>query len=384
MTQVDEQPVRTISDADVAQFRSRLGAFYKAGPYRLEVTSEDIRNNAIANGDRNPLFTDPDYGPTTRHGSQIAAPTYVDIIMHYTATALGGLPGIHAFHAGNDIEFFRPVRPGDVIGPTYRPWKIEEKEGQFAGRMLSVDVDICYRNQRDERVAVAHGNVFRVVRSTARDRGKYAGVTKPRYTDNDLEQIWRAYDTEEIRGPQPRYWESVHIGDQLGPIVRGPLRVVEIGFRDHSGGGVLAGAGGLTRGSHYYQFEEYLRRPGYAEKDETTGVEDHPHRGHWEESFARMIGVPGVYDIAVQRTAWIATLMTNWMGDDGWLRRVWCQFRKFNVTGDTTWITATVTRKWIQDDQHLIEVEVQALNQRGEDSTPGGAWIALPSRYERR
>ncbi|MGZ3318596.1 MAG: glycoside hydrolase N-terminal domain-containing protein, partial [Isosphaeraceae bacterium] len=75
--------------------------------------------------------------------------------------------------------------------------------------------------------------------------------------------------------------------------------------------------GGMVYGGHYYQFEEYLRRPGLAEVEEGTGVMDHPHRGHWEESFARKIGVPGVYDIAVQRTAWMTTLMTNWAGDAG-------------------------------------------------------------------
>ena len=156
--------------------------------------------------------------------------------------------------------------------------------------------------------------------------------------------------------------------------------VFGISFRNWFGGGVLTGAGGMTYGGHYYQFEEYMRRPGYAEEEEETGVPDHPHRGHWEEAFTRKIGVPGIYDIAVQRTAWITTLFTNWVGDDGWVRRSWCEFRRFNVEGDTTWITGTVTRKWIEGRTHLVEIAVQSLNQRGESSTPGGGWVILPSR----
>lgn len=371
---------REITDEGLDRLRQRLGAFYRSGPYRIDITSDDIRNHAISNGDHNKLFTDIQYGIGTRFNSQIAAPTYVDMVKHYTAAAVGGLPGIHAFHAGNDVEFFRPVRPGDTIGPTFRPWNLEEKEGSFAGRMAAIDMEIVYRNQRDELVAIAHGNVFRVVRERAASRGKYGEQTKEPYTDEELERIWELYDSEEVRGPQPRYWEDVEVGETLGPIVRGPLRVVEISFRNWFGGGVLTGAGGMTYGGHYYQFEEYMRRPGYAEEEEETGVPDHPHRGHWEEAFTRKIGVPGIYDIAVQRTAWITTLLTNWAGDDGWVRRSWCEFRRFNVEGDTTWITGTVKRKWIEGRTHLIEIAVDSLNQRGESSTPGGGWVILPSR----
>lgn len=371
---------RRITDEAIEALRSRIGAFYRSGPYRIDVTADDTRNNAIANGDHNPLYADPEYGPRTRYGSMVAAPTYVDLVKHYTAAAVGALPGVHAFHAGNDVHCFKPVRPGDTIGASFRPWKMEEKHGNFAGRMLAVDTEIIYRNQRDELVAIGHGNVFRLVREEARRRGKYREQQKERYSLEELERIAELYELEELRGAEPRYWEHVAVGDTLGPIVRGPLRVVEISFRNWFGGGRLTGAGGMTYGGHYYQFEEYLRRPGYAEVEESTGVMDHPHRGHWEDSFARKIGVPGIYDIAVQRTAWLGTLLTNWMGDDGWLRRVWCEFRKFNVEGDTTWITGTVVRKWIEGRHHLVEVAIKALNQRGELSTPGGAWVVLPSR----
>jgi acyl dehydratase len=370
-----------ITEEGIADLESRVGLYYRSGPYRLEVTSDDIRNNARMNGDWNPLYVDPDYGIGTRFGTHVAPPTYVDLIKHYTATAIGGLPGVHAFHAGNDIEFFQAVRAGDTIGPTFRPWRVERKRGRFAGEMVAMDVEIAYRNQFDELVAVAHGNVLRVVRAEARERGKYADVKPEPYQPEELERIWDAYDREEIRGSTPRYWEDVAVGELVGPIVRGPLRIVEISFRNWHGGGRLTGAGGMTYGGHYFQFQEYLQRPGYAETDVETGVSDHPHRGHWEDSFARKIGVPGAYDIAVQRTAWHATLMTNWVGDEGWLRRVWCEFRLFNVEGDTTWITGKVIRKWIEGRQHLVEVELTAQNQRGESTTPGGAWVVLPSRH---
>jgi len=377
-------PARTIgeiTDEGLARLRERIGAYYRCGPYRLDVTVDDMRNHAINNGDWNPLYVDPGYGPSTRYGAMVAHPTYVDQILHYTVAGVGGLPGVHVFHSGNDISFFRSLHAGDTVGPTYRPCSVEEKSGEFAGRMAHVDMEIIYRNQRDEVVARAHGPGLRVVRKQARDRGKYAAQQKAPYTDEELEAIWAAYDGEEIRGDKPRYWEDVQVGEELPPLVRGPLRIVEIAFRGHAGGGRLTGAGGLSAGAHYYQFEEYIRRAGYAETHETTGVSDHPHRGHWEDGFARKIGVPGAYDVAVQRTAWMANLVTNWVGDHGWLARLWNQFRRFNVEGDATWVRGRVVRKWIEGRQHYVELEIAGTNQRGEVSTPGGAWAVLPSRH---
>jgi acyl dehydratase len=369
-----------ITDEGIADLERRLGAYYQSGPYRLVITADDIRNNAEANGDINPLFSDAGYAAKSRYRSIIAPPTYVDLIKHYTATMIGGLPGVHAFHVGNAVEFFAPVRPGDVIGPSFRPWKMSEKQGKFAGRMIAVDCEILYRNQRDELVAIAHGEIFRVVREQARQRGKYAEQKKEPYTREQIEEIWRIAESEEVRGRETRYFEDVNVGDTLGPIVRGPLRVVEISFRNWTGGGKLTGAGGMVYGGHFFQFEEYLRRPGLAEKEEGTGLMDHPHRGHWEEAFARKIGVPGIYDIAVQRTAWMTTLMTNWCGDDGWVRSVNSQFRKFNVEGDTTFITGTVTGKRVERNLHIVDIEIRCMNQRDELQTPGSGTVILPAR----
>ena len=281
-----------ITDEGVENLGSRLGSYYKGGPTLVEITEDSIYNYAVDNGDANPLYVDPDYAARSRFGGLIAPPAIVDVIKHYTAGMVGGLPGVHQFHSGNDITFYRPIRLGDRIGTVYRPYKMSEKQGRFAGRMISIDVIIWYFNQRGEVVAKAHGPCFRVERRQARERGKYKEVEKTRYTEAELQTIWDAYDREELRGDTPRYWEDVNVGDDLPTIVRGPLRIGEIAFRSVYGGGRLGGAGALAEGAHIYHLNEYRKRAGFAETSE-TGVDDHPHRGHWEDQFARFIGVPG-------------------------------------------------------------------------------------------
>ena len=192
-----------ITDEGVENLGSRLGSYYKGGPTLVEITEDAIYNYAVDNGDANPLYVDPGYASRSRFGGLIAPPAIVDVIKHYTAGMVGGLPGVHQFHSGNDVTFYRPIRIGDRIGTVYRPYKMSEKEGRFAGRMISIDVIIWYFNQRGEIVAKAHGPCFRVERRQARERGKYKEVEKTRYTEAELQTIWDAYDREELRGDTP-------------------------------------------------------------------------------------------------------------------------------------------------------------------------------------
>ena len=68
------------------------------------------------------------------------------------------------------------------------------------------------------------------------------------------------------------------------------------------------------------------------------GVPDVPERVHWDEDFARRVGVPTSYDFGPQRVAWLAQVVTNWMGDDGFIVSFRGEVRRFNLVGDTHWL----------------------------------------------
>ena len=81
------------------------------------------------------------------------------------------------------------------------------------------------------------------------------------------------------------------------------------------------------------------------------------------------------------RETWLIHLCTDWMGDDAWLWRLDCEFRRFNYVGDTHRLRGTVTRKYdAEGGRPAVDVELVAENQRGEVTTPGHATILLPSR----
>lgn len=81
------------------------------------------------------------------------------------------------------------------------------------------------------------------------------------------------------------------------------------------------------------------------------------------------------------RETWLIHLCTDWMGDDAWLWKLDCEFRKFNFVGDTQWLSGTVTDHYLgEGGRPAVDLQLSAVNQRGEQTTPGHATVLLPSR----
>ena len=86
------------------------------------------------------------------------------------------------------------------------------------------------------------------------------------------------------------------------------------------------------------------------------------------------------FDYGSQRMCWLAHPLTNWMGDDGTLKRLYGEVRRFNYLGDTTWVKAKVTGKQVNNGEHLVDLEVWTENQVDEVTAKGHAQISLPTK----
>ena len=69
----------SITDEAIARLRARIGVPepHPATPHYLRPGTDAFRNVAIAYGDDNPLWADPDYGSRTRWEGPIAPPPLV-------------------------------------------------------------------------------------------------------------------------------------------------------------------------------------------------------------------------------------------------------------------------------------------------------------------
>jgi hypothetical protein len=250
---------------------------------------------------------------------------------------------------------------------------VVEKPSRFSGRTVIQVFATTFRNQEARLVATAKMWAVRTERHTAKEKAKYGNLTKHCYTEEELKAIEADYDREEIRGAHPRFWEDVRIGEELTPVVKGPLTVTDIiCFKIGWGGSPFVRAHGLALAWR-------RRHPGVAVPN-SQGIPDVPERVHWEDELAQAVGVPAAYDYGPQRISWLSHLLTNWIGDDGFLKRLRAEVRRFNIIGDTTWCKGRVVRKYVQDGEYLVDIECWGENQRGEITMPGEATVVLPSK----
>ena len=102
---------------------------------------------------------------------------------------------------------------------------------------------------------------------------------------------------------------------------------------------------------------------------------------HYNRQAAQAMGVPQAYDVGVQRHCWGIHLITNWMGDDAWLKKSYTEYRNFVYLSDVVRVQGKVVNKYIDEDgDHCVQIKRVAENQRGENVMPGHAVVALPSR----
>lgn len=137
------------------------------------------------------------------------------------------------------------------------------------------------------------------------------------------------------------YVEDVQVGDEIPPLVKGPLAQIQ-----------------LTR---------------YA------GASGDFNPIHQDEEFARAAGMGGVFAHGMLSMGFVAQALTDWAGV-GTVRRFGVRFAGLVRLKDTVTCRGRVVAKTSKDDRHLVDLDVWAENQKGDKVVTGRATLALPSR----
>ena len=367
-----------ITESGLDRLRARIGTRIENSlePWCHEATRDNIRHYAHGIGDDNPLWCDPDYAANTKYGGIIALPSFLFACDRIISGYVGGLPGVHAMWAGANWSWHKPVRRNDEINTEAWLKDLILHDTQFSGRAVQQIYHVDFFDQDGDKLAGADSWCFRTDRDQAREAGtKYTELKeKPvkTYTDDELAEIFAGYAEEEVRGSEIRYFEDVSIGDKLPTMVKGPMTVT--GFIAYA-----QGWGGLYIRANKLAWKQHHRHPGLAIKNK-FGIPDCPERVHWENAFATMVGAPAAYDYGPERCSWMTHHMTNWMGDDSFLRESKSQIRRHNPEGATLFINGEVIGKREVDGVALIDIKQQALNQDGELSIHGTGVVELSRR----
>jgi acyl dehydratase len=383
-TEFERETDYALKQEDIERAKALVGQYApsQAREHLTTATHDAMRNFARGYGDDNPLFTSEDYGDSTRWGGQIASPM-IPIALNRplygdkpdTAVKRPSFRGIHVFVSGSTWNWYQPIHLGDQLFSFGGTESVVEKRSEFADRSLFITYASVKMNQRAEIVAISRTLAIHTERKTAREKGKYAGIEPATYTDEDLSRLDAVYEAEQARGPEPRFWEDVNVGDALPPMAKGPLTTTDM-IVFHAGGyGFVPYAPCSNRIA--YKNRQRIK-PFYVKNEH--GIPDVAQRVHWDSAWAQAIGNPMAYDYGVMRDCWLSHYLTDWMGDDGWLVSQSSEIRKFDYIGDSHVITGEVVAKRVKDGRCLVDIEMRGTNQRDVVTCPGTATVALPSR----
>ncbi len=376
-----------ITDEDIERARRQIGVpkFAYNKPYNETASADGIRHFAFACGDANPLFNDRAYGAKTRWGDQIAPPLF----LHSTGNNLTPKPdaekktlfkglfrGVGKYYTGVDWTWWKPIYPDNRLffERSTADILVKDKSSFSGGRTVTEVYRDLFVDSTGALVGRREESYLSAERGGTKKAGRYAGVERHTYTEQDIAEIDAVYAAENRRGNDVRYWEDVTTGDEVTPVAKGPLSMVDI-ISMHMGMGLSSsGIGPLGLG-----YAHRKKMPAFYVPNK-YGVPDVVQRVHWDHERAQQLGLPSSYDYGQMRTSWLIHLITNWMGDDAWLWKLSCQSRAFNFMGDTTICKGRVIGKRKDGEHYLVDIEMTSTNQRGENTAPGTATVILPSR----
>lgn len=112
---------------------------------------------------------------------------------------------------------------------------------------------------------------------------------------------------------------------------------------------------------------------------------------HYDMPFAQVSGVTNLPVHGNLKRQWLIQMMTDWMGEQGTLRKFSCQYRAFDYPrqmktmyephdGETWMCKGKVTKKYVEGDEHYVDCDIRIENGKGEATTTGKATVILPSK----
>lgn len=337
------------------------------------VTRDAIKHFAWGVGDNNPLWLDRDYGARSPWATNLAPPCILYSVDNTVVAPK--LPGVQWIYAGTSWTWYTPIRLDDSFRTEVKLISQEEKKGRRFPVWVLQTGEIKFFNQRDELVAIALGRCARTPRGDNLAKTEDRVLREPhQYKPEEIDQIEQQMLAEPRRGETPLYWEDVNVGDVVPSVVRGPLSIIDI-VAWYS-----AQQGAQPYGGVHGDALRYRQRHADHHLNKSTGARESAGRGHLEARTGADVGMGGAYDVGPQRISWAQHMLTNWIGDQGFLHKLDVAVKAPNLIGDTIWWRGEVTAKHAQQGRHFVDIALTAKNQNDLLSAEGTARVLLPSR----
>jgi acyl dehydratase len=122
-----------------------------------------------------------------------------------------------------------------------------------------------------------------------------------------------------------------------------------------------------------------VRQPGLHHWNRYAAVNDEFVPIHMDDEAGRAAGYPTAFGMGNLQWAYLHNLLESWLGENGRIVKLSCQFRAPNVKGQTVTAHGRVTSVREHDGELVVDVDVWTDNQDGNAMAPGAATVVIGS-----
>jgi acyl dehydratase len=224
MTPLDRR-LRQIKDFVVATQQLTGREMRERRLWNTTVTTDAIRHFAYGTSDDNPLWLDASYAADSRFGRPVAPPAFLTSVLY---PVLHGAPieaPLSNLISELSYQWYSPVFEGDSLHALSHQTGVLETQDRNGKSLICITSETNYWNQRDECVAKAACTLTRALQENTALR---VDRTIYRYSDDELAIIGEAQKQARRSGNRPLDPSRINIGDELPPLVRGPMTLGDL------------------------------------------------------------------------------------------------------------------------------------------------------------
>jgi amino acid adenylation domain-containing protein len=369
-------PIDVAANARIDEFIVRsqrlTGNEISERPLWNTLASRDaIRHFAYGTSDDNPLWLDQDHACRAGFEGVVAPPAFLSSVLYPFLHGAAMEVPLNSLIGEVEFEWFGRILEGDELRASARQTGVTEAIDRRGRRLVYILSETTFRNQRDEVVGKALGTMVRI----AVGNGDLL-VDRPihRYSAEELKTIADAIQGETRTGPNVNGIEP-RIGLPIPGRVRGPMTIGDlVCWQAAIGPSYRPGSLG---------YRDALAAPHTVVANPATGWPTKTSQQHEDFLLTRQRGMPAPFDNSLMRFCWIAPMITDWMGDRGFLKSMSIQTGAPILYGDTTWYSAIVTDTRPHDRGLLVRLKITGVNQLGTTNTLGKANVILPLESSR-
>jgi acyl dehydratase len=308
-----------------------------------DVTIWAVLRYAAATEDPNPLWRDENYAKRTRWGGIITPPTsvqvYNSINRQFREQSGEAWPEVlpfpppfeSTFFASDEFEFLAPIRVGDAISSEAILGDVYEKQSRSgAGRLLFIQYNMAYHNQMGELLARQRCTLIS------------AEASAPAVAKGGTDQSKSV--TSATISPRQVCFEDVGMGFNIPSMTKHVTLTTMLKW---------AGATGDVGRPHF-------------DLDYMTKV--------WR--------MPNVVAHGPLIGAYLAQLITNWIGGWGMLERHSSQYVGNVFPGAVVTFGGKVTHKYVLRGENFVDCETWAKDQGERIVALGKSTVTLPLRSQ--